>query len=148
MPNILEVLVSNLGPHTSCADHLLAVILRSFGKIPPQHLKLCHYKFHILPSSSLTDPIIGRFLFESLKTPFNKPHTKLSLPTPRRHMRPYLGTRRKWSASRLGRLIPGKNLPRSLSGCFGEEKYHLSLPGIDPRFLGRPVRVTEVLLDG
>jgi hypothetical protein len=114
MPNILEVLVSNLGPHTSCSDHLLAVILRSFGKLPPQHLKLCHYKFHILPSSSLTDPIIGRFLFESLKTLFNKPHTKLSLPTPRRHMRPYLGTRRKWSASRLGRLIPGKI---SLGAC-------------------------------
>jgi hypothetical protein len=57
----------------------------------------------------------------------------------------------KWSASRPCRVTPRKRAPcihctgdkvgpRSWSGRYREEKNLLPLPGIGPRFLGRPAR--------
>jgi hypothetical protein len=63
-----------------------------------------------------------------------------------------LSSRFEWPASRLGHItlweiVPGTHCvgggwvgPLRQSGHFGGEKNLLSLPGIKPRFLGRPAR--------
>jgi hypothetical protein len=59
----------------------------------------------------------------------------------------------EWSAYRLGRFTPTYADPRRLGWSesrisqFGEAKYPLPLLGIKPRFLSRPARSLEGLLD-